>query len=114
MSSIRESSSDSEASESSIEIQTSPAPRGLITKETFIGSIHELNTFLSQFFFQVTWNEPNRSGSSHSIQSNGSGPGNSSHKSKGQYFQTRAEAPIKDARASTSSQKLARTFETLI
>ncbi|MBW0580461.1 hypothetical protein O181_120176, partial [Austropuccinia psidii MF-1] len=36
-SSIRESSSDSEASESSIEIQTSPAPRGLITKEPFKG-----------------------------------------------------------------------------
>ncbi|MBW0528546.1 hypothetical protein O181_068261, partial [Austropuccinia psidii MF-1] len=34
-SSIRESSSDSEASESSIEIQTSPAPRDLITKEPF-------------------------------------------------------------------------------
>ncbi|MBW0516751.1 hypothetical protein O181_056466, partial [Austropuccinia psidii MF-1] len=34
---IRESSSDSEASESSIEIQTSPAPRGLITKEPFGG-----------------------------------------------------------------------------
>ncbi|MBW0546233.1 hypothetical protein O181_085948, partial [Austropuccinia psidii MF-1] len=36
-SSIRDSSSDSEASESSIEIQTSPAPRGLITKEPFKG-----------------------------------------------------------------------------
>ncbi|MBW0588097.1 hypothetical protein O181_127812, partial [Austropuccinia psidii MF-1] len=36
-SSIRESSSDSEASESSIEIQTSPEPRGLITKEPFKG-----------------------------------------------------------------------------
>ncbi|MBW0563311.1 hypothetical protein O181_103026, partial [Austropuccinia psidii MF-1] len=36
-SSIRESSSDSEASESSIEIQTSPAPRGSITKEPFKG-----------------------------------------------------------------------------
>ncbi|MBW0561287.1 hypothetical protein O181_101002, partial [Austropuccinia psidii MF-1] len=34
-SSIRESSSDSEASESSIEIQNSPEPRGLITKEPF-------------------------------------------------------------------------------
>ncbi|MBW0586164.1 hypothetical protein O181_125879 [Austropuccinia psidii MF-1] len=57
---------------------------------------------------------PTRTGSNHSIQSNGSGPGNSSHKSKGQYFQTRGEAPIKDARTSTSYQKLARTFETLI
>ncbi|MBW0569072.1 hypothetical protein O181_108787, partial [Austropuccinia psidii MF-1] len=36
-SSIRESASDSEASESSIEVQTSPAPRGLITKEPFKG-----------------------------------------------------------------------------
>ncbi|MBW0593105.1 hypothetical protein O181_132820, partial [Austropuccinia psidii MF-1] len=34
-SSIRDISSDSEASESSIEIQTSPAPKGLITKEPF-------------------------------------------------------------------------------
>ncbi|MBW0568361.1 hypothetical protein O181_108076, partial [Austropuccinia psidii MF-1] len=34
-SSIRVSISDSEASESSIEIQTSPSPRGLITKEPF-------------------------------------------------------------------------------
>ncbi|MBW0552924.1 hypothetical protein O181_092639 [Austropuccinia psidii MF-1] len=37
VSSIRESSSDSEGSESSIEIQTSPAPRGFITKEPFKG-----------------------------------------------------------------------------
>ncbi|MBW0584333.1 hypothetical protein O181_124048, partial [Austropuccinia psidii MF-1] len=36
-SSIRESSSDSEASESSIAVQTSPAPRGLITKKPFKG-----------------------------------------------------------------------------
>ncbi|MBW0557432.1 hypothetical protein O181_097147 [Austropuccinia psidii MF-1] len=35
MSSIRESFSDSEPSDSSIQIQTSPAPRGLITKEPF-------------------------------------------------------------------------------
>ncbi|MBW0589245.1 hypothetical protein O181_128960, partial [Austropuccinia psidii MF-1] len=35
---IRQSSSESEASESSIEIQTSPAPRGSITKEPFKGS----------------------------------------------------------------------------
>ncbi|MBW0561915.1 hypothetical protein O181_101630, partial [Austropuccinia psidii MF-1] len=34
---IRESSSDSEESESSIDIQTHPAPRGLITKEHFKG-----------------------------------------------------------------------------
>ncbi|MBW0579522.1 hypothetical protein O181_119237 [Austropuccinia psidii MF-1] len=38
MSSIRESSSDSEASESSIQIQTIPAPRGFITKEPFEGN----------------------------------------------------------------------------
>ncbi|MBW0589912.1 hypothetical protein O181_129627, partial [Austropuccinia psidii MF-1] len=36
-SSIRDSSSDSEALKSSIEIQTSQAPRGLITKEPFKG-----------------------------------------------------------------------------
>ncbi|MBW0585617.1 hypothetical protein O181_125332, partial [Austropuccinia psidii MF-1] len=70
-SSIRESSSESEASESSIEIQTSPAPR---------------------------------SGSNYSIQSNGSGPENSSQKSKRQECQPRGEAQMEDARASTSSQ----------
>ncbi|MBW0587763.1 hypothetical protein O181_127478, partial [Austropuccinia psidii MF-1] len=36
-SSIRDSSSDSETSKSSIEIHTSPGPRGLITKEPFKG-----------------------------------------------------------------------------
>ncbi|MBW0591526.1 hypothetical protein O181_131241, partial [Austropuccinia psidii MF-1] len=78
-SSIRENSSDSEASESSIEIQTSPEPRGLITKEPFKGPA-----------------------------------GHSSHKFKRQKCQPRGEAQIEDARASTSSQRLARTFDTLI
>ncbi|MBW0548847.1 hypothetical protein O181_088562, partial [Austropuccinia psidii MF-1] len=43
-SSIRESSSDSEASESRIEIKTSPAPRGLVTKETFKGPAVEVTS----------------------------------------------------------------------
>ncbi|MBW0521521.1 hypothetical protein O181_061236, partial [Austropuccinia psidii MF-1] len=38
-SSTKGSSSHSEVSESSIEIQTSPAPRGLITKEPFKGPV---------------------------------------------------------------------------
>ncbi|MBW0580206.1 hypothetical protein O181_119921 [Austropuccinia psidii MF-1] len=57
---------------------------------------------------------PTRSGSNYSIQSNGSGPGNSSHKSKRQECQPRGEAQMEDARTSTSSQRLARTFEPLI
>ncbi|MBW0521014.1 hypothetical protein O181_060729 [Austropuccinia psidii MF-1] len=57
---------------------------------------------------------PTGSGSSYSIQSNGSGPGNSSHKSKGQDCQPRGEPQMEDARTSTSSQRLARTFDTLI
>ncbi|MBW0578668.1 hypothetical protein O181_118383 [Austropuccinia psidii MF-1] len=57
---------------------------------------------------------PTRSGSSYFIQSNGSGPGHSSHKSKRQEFQPRGEAQMEDARTSTSSQRLARTFDTLI
>ncbi|MBW0532938.1 hypothetical protein O181_072653 [Austropuccinia psidii MF-1] len=57
---------------------------------------------------------PTRSGSSYSIQQNGSGPGHSSHKSKRQECQPRGEAQMKDARASTSSQRLPSTFETLI
>ncbi|MBW0498128.1 hypothetical protein O181_037843 [Austropuccinia psidii MF-1] len=48
---------------------------------------------------------PNRSGSNYFIQSNGSGPGNSSHKSKRQERQPRGEAQMEDARASTSSQR---------
>ncbi|MBW0527210.1 hypothetical protein O181_066925, partial [Austropuccinia psidii MF-1] len=78
-SSIRESSSDYEASESSIEIQTSPEPRGLITKEPFKGPA-----------------------------------GHPSHKSKRQECHPIGEAQIEDSRASTSSQRLARTFGTLI
>ncbi|MBW0581942.1 hypothetical protein O181_121657 [Austropuccinia psidii MF-1] len=57
---------------------------------------------------------PTRSGSNYSIQSNGSGPGNSSHKSKRQECQPRGEAQMEDARTSTSSQRLASTFEPLI
>ncbi|MBW0574700.1 hypothetical protein O181_114415 [Austropuccinia psidii MF-1] len=57
---------------------------------------------------------PTRSGSNYSIQSNGSGPGNSSHKSKRQECQPRGEAQMEDARTSTSSQRLASTFDTLI
>ncbi|MBW0559039.1 hypothetical protein O181_098754 [Austropuccinia psidii MF-1] len=57
---------------------------------------------------------PTRSGSNYSIQSNGSGPGNSSHKSKRQECHPRGEAQMEDARTSTSSQRLARTFDTLI
>ncbi|MBW0553851.1 hypothetical protein O181_093566, partial [Austropuccinia psidii MF-1] len=75
----QKSSSNSEASESSIEIQTSPEPRCLITKEPFEGPA-----------------------------------GHSSHKSKIQEFQPRGEAQMEDARTSTSSQRLARTFDTLI
>ncbi|MBW0586305.1 hypothetical protein O181_126020 [Austropuccinia psidii MF-1] len=57
---------------------------------------------------------PTRSGSNYSIQSNGSGPGHSSHKYKRQECQPRGEAQIEDARNSTSSQRLASTFETII
>ncbi|MBW0556415.1 hypothetical protein O181_096130 [Austropuccinia psidii MF-1] len=57
---------------------------------------------------------PTRSGSDYSIQSNGSGPGHSSRKSKGQDCKPRGEAQMEDARASTSSQRLASTFDTLI
>ncbi|MBW0582616.1 hypothetical protein O181_122331 [Austropuccinia psidii MF-1] len=57
---------------------------------------------------------PTRSGSSYLMQSNGSGPGNSSHKSKRQERQPRGEAQMEDARTSTSSQRLASTFDTLI
>ncbi|MBW0531611.1 hypothetical protein O181_071326 [Austropuccinia psidii MF-1] len=48
---------------------------------------------------------PTRSGSNYSIQSNGSGPGHSSHKSKRQECQPIGEAQIEDARTSTSSQR---------
>ncbi|MBW0534874.1 hypothetical protein O181_074589 [Austropuccinia psidii MF-1] len=57
---------------------------------------------------------PTRSGSNYSIQSNGSGPGHSIHKSKGQDCQPRGEAQMEDATASTSLQRLARTFDNLI
>ncbi|MBW0563048.1 hypothetical protein O181_102763 [Austropuccinia psidii MF-1] len=57
---------------------------------------------------------PTRSGSNYSIQSNGSGPGNSSHKSKRQESQPRGEAQMEDFRTSTSYKRLARTFGILI
>ncbi|MBW0591919.1 hypothetical protein O181_131634 [Austropuccinia psidii MF-1] len=57
---------------------------------------------------------PTRSGSNYCIQSSGSGPGNSSHKSKRHEFQPRGEAQMEDARTSTRSQSLASTFDTLI
>ncbi|MBW0572367.1 hypothetical protein O181_112082 [Austropuccinia psidii MF-1] len=57
---------------------------------------------------------PTRSGSNYSIQSNGSGPGHSGHKSKRQECQPRGEAQMEDARTSTSSQRLESTFDTLI
>ncbi|MBW0586503.1 hypothetical protein O181_126218 [Austropuccinia psidii MF-1] len=57
---------------------------------------------------------PTRSGSNYSIQSNGSGPGHSSNKSKRQEFQPRGEAQMEDSRTSTSSQSSSSTFDTLI
>ncbi|MBW0583348.1 hypothetical protein O181_123063 [Austropuccinia psidii MF-1] len=57
---------------------------------------------------------PTSSGSNYSIQSNGSGPGNSSHKSKRQVFQPRGKTQMEDSRTSTSSQRLASNFYTLI
>ncbi|MBW0526575.1 hypothetical protein O181_066290 [Austropuccinia psidii MF-1] len=57
---------------------------------------------------------PTRRGSNCSIQSNGSGPAHSSHKSKRHECQPRGEAQMEDARTSTSSQRLASTFDTLI
>ncbi|MBW0593446.1 hypothetical protein O181_133161 [Austropuccinia psidii MF-1] len=51
---------------------------------------------------------PTTSGSNYSIQSNGSGPGHSSHKSKRQECHPRGEAQMEDARTST------RTFDTII
>ncbi|MBW0542652.1 hypothetical protein O181_082367 [Austropuccinia psidii MF-1] len=57
---------------------------------------------------------PTRSESNYSIQSNGPGPGHSSHKSKRQERQPGGEAQMEDSRTSTSSKRLDRTFETLI
>ncbi|MBW0526283.1 hypothetical protein O181_065998 [Austropuccinia psidii MF-1] len=57
---------------------------------------------------------PTRSGRNHSIQLNVSGPGHSGHKFKRQECQSRGETKKEDSRASTSSQRLARAFETLI
>ncbi|MBW0486576.1 hypothetical protein O181_026291 [Austropuccinia psidii MF-1] len=55
-----------------------------------------------------------RNGSNCSIQSKGSGPGHSSHKSKRQECQPRGEAQIEDLRTYTSSQSLASAFEALL
>ncbi|MBW0497354.1 hypothetical protein O181_037069 [Austropuccinia psidii MF-1] len=55
-----------------------------------------------------------RIGIIYSIQSNESGPGHSSHKSKGQDCQPRREAQMEDSRTSTSYQRVASTFDTLI
>ncbi|MBW0547124.1 hypothetical protein O181_086839 [Austropuccinia psidii MF-1] len=57
---------------------------------------------------------PTRSGTNYSMKSNVSGPGHSSNNSKRQEFQPRGEAQMVDARTSTSSQRLASTFKTLI
>ncbi|MBW0482292.1 hypothetical protein O181_022007 [Austropuccinia psidii MF-1] len=54
---------------------------------------------------------PTTSGSNHSIQSNGYGPGHSNHKSKIQECKWRGEGQMEDARAFTSSQRLSRIFE---
>ncbi|MBW0593483.1 hypothetical protein O181_133198 [Austropuccinia psidii MF-1] len=48
---------------------------------------------------------PTRSVSNYYIQSNGSRPGHSSHKSKRQECKPRGEAQMEDSRASTSSQR---------
>ncbi|MBW0481971.1 hypothetical protein O181_021686 [Austropuccinia psidii MF-1] len=55
-----------------------------------------------------------RAGRNYSIQSNGSGQGHSSHKSKRHKFQPRGEEQVKDTKPSTTSQRLATTIETLI
>ncbi|MBW0569855.1 hypothetical protein O181_109570 [Austropuccinia psidii MF-1] len=57
---------------------------------------------------------PTRSGSNFSIQSYGTGPGHSSHKSKIQECQPRGEAQMEVSINSTGSQRLARTFDTLL
>ncbi|MBW0555082.1 hypothetical protein O181_094797 [Austropuccinia psidii MF-1] len=57
---------------------------------------------------------PTRSESNYSIKSNGSGPGHSSDKYKRQKCQPRGEAQMEFAKTSTSSQRFASTFETLI
>ncbi|MBW0484235.1 hypothetical protein O181_023950 [Austropuccinia psidii MF-1] len=57
---------------------------------------------------------PTRSGSNYLIQSNGSGQGHSSNNFKGQDCQLRGAAQMKDARTSTSYQRLPSIFDTLI
>ncbi|MBW0537444.1 hypothetical protein O181_077159 [Austropuccinia psidii MF-1] len=57
---------------------------------------------------------PTRSGSNYPIQSNVSGPGHSSHKTKGQDCQPRGEAQMEDTRVSTSSQRQSSTDKSLV
>ncbi|MBW0568534.1 hypothetical protein O181_108249 [Austropuccinia psidii MF-1] len=57
---------------------------------------------------------PTISGSNCSIKSNGSGPGHSSHKFKRQECQPRGEAKMEYFRTSTISQRLDRSFDTLL
>ncbi|MBW0509380.1 hypothetical protein O181_049095 [Austropuccinia psidii MF-1] len=57
---------------------------------------------------------PNTGGRNYPIPSNASGQGPSSHKYKRQEFQHIGEAQMKDSRTLTSSQGLARTFNTII
>ncbi|MBW0515576.1 hypothetical protein O181_055291 [Austropuccinia psidii MF-1] len=57
---------------------------------------------------------PTRSESNYSIQQNGSGPVQQSHKSKRPECQPRAEAQMEDSIASTGSQRLESTFDTLL
>ncbi|MBW0525392.1 hypothetical protein O181_065107, partial [Austropuccinia psidii MF-1] len=92
--SIRESSSDSEASGSSFEIETSPAPRGLTTKEPFKGPEEvEVTTPSNQMDLDQDIPVINKTR---------------------QECRPRGEAQMEDSRTSTSSQRLARTFEILI
>ncbi|MBW0531974.1 hypothetical protein O181_071689 [Austropuccinia psidii MF-1] len=57
---------------------------------------------------------PARSGSNYSIQSNESGQGNSSHNPKRQECHPRGDAQMEDSNSSTSSNRLASSFDTLI
>ncbi|MBW0460742.1 hypothetical protein O181_000457 [Austropuccinia psidii MF-1] len=57
---------------------------------------------------------PTRIGSNYPIKTNGSVPGHSNHKSKRQECQPRGEAQMENAKTSTSSQRLANTFDTPI
>ncbi|MBW0541560.1 hypothetical protein O181_081275, partial [Austropuccinia psidii MF-1] len=89
-SSIRESFSYSEASESSIEIQTSPAPWGLITNEPFEGPAVTTPSNQVDLDQEIQVINPKYKNVSPE------------------------EAQMEDSTASTSSQRLASTFDTLI